>query len=149
MAKGNRNSNDNKQESIIMGAGLAALAAGAYFFLGPQGKKHQKNMKGWMVRMKGEVLEKIEDAKEITEPMYNEIVDTVAKANQVAGKIPQAEIAALAMDLKRQWRTLNRSMMGNKSSSRRGVKRAAPKKMAAKKMMSSKRKSSPASRKSK
>ncbi len=118
MANTNRNNNDSK-EAVMVGAGLAALLAGAYFFLGPDGKKHQRKMRGWMVKMKGEVLEKIEDAKEVTQPIYNEIVDTVAHANQVAGKIPQTEIAALAADLKRQWKNINRTVKGNKPATKR------------------------------
>ncbi len=117
MANANRSNNDSK-EAVLVGAGLAALAAGAYFFLGPDGKKHQRKMKGWMVKMKGEVLEKLEDAKEVTQPIYNDIVDTVAHANRVAGKIPQAEIAALATDLKRQWRNINKTVKGKPTKRR-------------------------------
>ena len=114
MANGkNSNKGMDTKEEVMIGAGLAALAAGAYFFLGPKGKKHQKQMRGWMVKMKGEVLEKLEDAKEVTEPIYNDIVDTVAKANEVKGKIPQTEINALARDLKKQWRILSRTLKGN------------------------------------
>ena len=101
-----KNNNNDLAENAMMGAGLAILAAGAYFFLGPDGKKHQKKMRGWMVRMKGEVLEKLEDAKDVSEPVYNDIVDTVARANAVAGKIPKNEIMALAQDLKKQWKTI-------------------------------------------
>jgi len=107
---------------VKVGVGVAALAA-AYFFLGPDGKKHQKKMKGWMVRMKGEVLEKLEDVQEITEPIYNEIVDTVAKANEVNSKIPKAEIMQLAVDLKRQWRTIRRTASGDAKRAKRVAKK--------------------------
>ena len=123
---------DNK-EMVAAGAGVAALAAGIYFFFGPDGKKHQKKMKGWMVRMKGEVLEKLEDAKEISEPVYNEIVDTVAKTYSVAGKVPREEIMALAQDLKRQWRTISRAQKASAPKRKPAAKKAAPKKRAAKK----------------
>jgi len=116
------NRNNDARERVAVGAGLAALAAGIYFFLGPDGKKHQKQMKGWMVKMKGEVLEKLEDAKEITEPVYNEIVDTVAHTNKVAGKIPQAEVAALALELKRQWRSIKQAIGGKKGGARKRSK---------------------------
>jgi|AAFX01.1.fsa_nt_gi hypothetical protein len=134
MANGkNSNKGMDSKEEVLIGAGLAALAAGAYFFLGPKGKKHQKQMRGWMVKMKGEVLEKLEEAKEITEPIYNDIVDSVAKTNAVAGKIPQAEIKALAADLKRQWRSLNRSLKGQRRS---GTAKRAPKRATTKRKTS-------------
>lgn len=140
-----QNTNNDTNEMMAIGAGIAALAAGAYFFLGPKGKKHQKNMKGWMVKMKGDVLERLEDAKEISEPIYNEIVDTVAKTNSVAGKIPQAEILALAADLKKQWRSINRGFKSvSKKSPKaksRNIKTASKKKPAAKKSTTAKNKS--------
>jgi len=138
MANGkNTNNRMDTKEEVLIGAGLAALAAGAYFFLGPKGKKHQKEMKGWMVKMKGEVLEKLEEAKEVTEPIYNDIVDTVAKTNEVAGKIPQSEIRALAQDLKKQWRSLNRTLRGGQK--RRSTTRSSAKRPAAKRKATSSR----------
>jgi hypothetical protein len=141
MAKGkNSNKGMDTKEEVLIGAGLAALAAGAYFFLGPKGKKHQKQMRGWMVKMKGEVLEKLEEAKEITEPIYNDIVDSVAKTNAVAGKIPQTEIKALAGDLKRQWRSLSRSLKGQKRTASKRSSRSSAKKRPASKTTNNKSK---------
>lgn len=108
----------------LVGAGIAAIAAGVYFFFGPDGKKHQKKMRGWMVRMKGEVLEKIEGAQDMSESAYNEIVNTVAKAQELTGKIPKEEIAALATDLKRQWRSIKK---GASTTVKKGVKRVSKK----------------------
>src|SRR4051812_21641427 len=107
--------NTSDKEKILIGAGVAALAAGAYFFRTDAGKKHAKKMRGWMDRMKGEVLEKIEEAGEVTEPVYREIVDTVANAQVVATKIPRSEILQLATDLKRQWNTIKRMARGGRS----------------------------------
>ena len=47
---------------IVVGvaAGVAAIAAAGYFLFGPNGKNNRKVIKGWTVKMKGEVLEKIE-----------------------------------------------------------------------------------------
>jgi hypothetical protein len=112
--KSNQNEKMNSGEMALVGAGIAAVAAGAYFFFGPDGKKHQKKMRGWMVRMKGDVLERLEEAQEVSEPIYHEIVDTVAKTYEVAGKIPHEEILGLASDLKKQWRTIKRTAFAPK-----------------------------------
>jgi hypothetical protein len=103
--------------------GFAALAAGAYFFLGPDGKKHQKKMKGWMVKMKGEVLEKLEEMEEVTEPVYRQVVDTVARAQEVNDKIPRSEILALATDLKREWRSIRRLATHDKKKAKTVAKK--------------------------
>ena len=38
-----------------VGAGLAALSAGAYYFLGPKGKAHQKKAKALVAKYKPEI----------------------------------------------------------------------------------------------
>jgi radical SAM superfamily enzyme with C-terminal helix-hairpin-helix motif len=72
-----------------------------------------------MVKMKGEVLEKLENAKEITEPIYAGIVETVAGKYIKAGKISKEEINELARELKRHWKTISHSVKGG--ASRRGA----------------------------
>lgn len=104
------NDNNTSAKLITLGVGVAALAAGAYFFFGPDGKKHQKKMRGWMVRMKGEILEKLEAAQEVTEPIYHKIVDTVAAAQALSGQVSKEEIDELADELKKKWRVISRSL---------------------------------------
>jgi hypothetical protein len=92
-----------------VGAGVIALAAASYFFFGPEGKKNRHNLKGWMVKMKGEVIEKMEDAKDMTEDAYEKIVDTVAAKYAKAGKISEQEIRLFAALLKQQWKGIVKS----------------------------------------
>lgn len=124
----------NNRDKILMGAGVAMLAAGIYFFQTEQGKRNAKKLKGWMVKMKGEILEKLEEIEEVSEPVYREVVDTVANAYIVANKIPRSEILALATDLKRQWNMIRRkSASGKKSARGSTAKKSASKKKTAKK----------------
>ncbi|HEU0085992.1 MAG TPA: hypothetical protein VFQ59_03495 [Candidatus Paceibacterota bacterium] len=88
-------------------AGVAAVAAAGYFLFGPDGKKNRKNIKGWSLRMKGEVLEKIEQAKELTEPMYNTIVDKVA--SKYLSDDNKREVEALVSDLKKHWNNISKA----------------------------------------
>jgi hypothetical protein len=110
-----------------LGASLAGLAAGAYFFFGPNGKKHQKNAKAWAIKMKGDVIEKLEAAKEVTEPIYHSIIDTVAKKYAKGTKVTQAEVEELANDLKKHWKSISAQVAGKKPA------KAAAKKTAKKK----------------
>ncbi len=98
--------------ALAIGAGVAALGAVTYFFFGPQGKKNQKKVKGWMIKMKGEVVEKLEQAKEVTQPIYNEIVDKVASTYSKASSVDKAELIKLATDLKRQWNNISKTVKG-------------------------------------
>jgi hypothetical protein len=102
------NNKASKKERVLMGTAVAALAAGVYFLNTPQGKRRVKSMKGWMVKMRGEVLEKLESLEEVTEPIYRNTVDAVANAEMLARKIPRSEILTLSRDLKRQWNSIKR-----------------------------------------
>ena len=52
----------NAGKIAAAGAGIVALSAAAYLIFGPEGKKHRKDLKSWMVKMKAEVMEKMEQA---------------------------------------------------------------------------------------
>src|SRR3989344_8569266 len=75
----NKNQTKSKLALAAVGAGVAVLAAGAAgsYFL--QTAKNRKKLKGWMLKMKGETLEKIEKLKEVNEKAYHKAVDAAAK----------------------------------------------------------------------
>ncbi len=98
-----------------IGVSLASLAAGAYFFFGPKGKKHQKHAKAWVIKMKGDIVEKLESAKEVTEPIYHAIIDTVAADYKKKIKNSQGDMAEIVDDLKKQWKNLNKAVKSKTS----------------------------------
>lgn len=95
----------NVGKVIAITAGVAALAAAGYFFLGPDGKKNRKVARGWMIKMKGEVVEKMEKAKDVSEEAYENIVDQVAKTYVSTGG--KAEVEKLAKELKKHWKSIS------------------------------------------
>lgn len=99
----------------IAGASAAALAATAYFLFGPNGKKNQKNVKAWAIKMKAEVIEKLEQAKEISKPIYQEIIDSVATEYKNGKKAGQEEIDDLANDLKKHWQSISKTAITGKN----------------------------------
>ena len=111
----------------VLGASLAGLAATAYFFLGPKGKKHQRHAKAWAIKMKGDVVEKLETAREVSEPVYHEIIDSVAAEYKKDMKASQEEISALAQDLKKHWKTISGSARSAKRNAVKGKKKVAKK----------------------
>ncbi len=117
---------------VAIGAGVAALAAASYYFFGPQGQKHRKTAKGWMLKMKAEIVEKMEGAKEMTQSAYDTIVDTVAAKYN---KYPEA--AAMVNLLKKQWKGIASSTKTGKKAVKKtvakAVKKVTPKKTTSKK----------------
>ncbi len=105
MAKQTKKNEGSSTGTVVaVGAGMVALAAASYFFFGPEGKKNRNSLKGWMVKMKGEIIEKMEGAEEMSEAAYEKIVDAVAAKYAKAGKVSEAEIRLFADVLKQQWK---------------------------------------------
>jgi len=100
----------------VIGASLAGVAATAYFFFGPKGKKHRAHVASWAIKMKGDVIEKLEKAKEITEPIYGEIIDAVSKEYAKDKKATKAEIEAIAGDLKKHWKSISKLAISAKKN---------------------------------
>jgi len=118
----------NKSNAVklaVVGASLAGLAATAYFFFGPKGKKHRQHAKAWAIKMKGDVVEKLERAREITEPVYLEIIDTVAKEYEKGKKASRPEIEALAKDLKKHWKSMSKLAIAAKQNVAKDATRVA------------------------
>jgi hypothetical protein len=119
-----KNKTTNKGSGVVkmavLGASLAGLAASAYFFFGPNGKKNQKHAKSWAIKMKGDVVEKLEKAKEVSEPVYHQIIDTVATKYAKGAKISQVEIDELAKDLKKHWKTMSAVVGAKKGGKKTG-----------------------------
>lgn len=96
-------------------AGVAALGAATYFFFGPNGKKNQKKVTGWMLRTKGEIVEKLENAKEVSEDTYHKIVDSVIKPYLTKKGANIEEIQNYATDLKKQWKSITKTVAPKKA----------------------------------
>ena len=125
MKKQTAKKGSNAFESTIIGASLAGLAATAYFFVGPEGKKNQKAVKSWAIKMKGDVVEKLEAARSVGEPAYHQIIDTVAAKYEKGKKTSPKEIKALAEDLKKHWKTISSIIKTEKPKVVKNVKKVA------------------------
>lgn len=108
--------------AIGIGAGVAALSAAAYMLFGPDGKKNRKIIKGWSIKMKGEIIEKFEEAKELTEPVYHQIVDA-AKAKYAKFKnVDQKELEQVISEIKKNWNVLKKEVSGKKKVAKKAKK---------------------------
>jgi len=99
-----------------IGAGVVALSAAAYILFGPEGKKNRKIIKGWSVKMKGEIIEKFENVKELTEPVYNEIVDNIQAKYAKLKNVDQEELTKVVGEIKKHWKTLKKEATGKKQT---------------------------------
>jgi hypothetical protein len=111
----------------VLGASLAGIAATAYFFFGPKGKSNQRHAKAWAIKMKGDVVGELEKAREITEPVYHEIINSVAKEYAKNKGVGRNEVNLLAKDLRKHWKTISKSALAAKRSVKKDVVRVAKK----------------------
>lgn len=96
---------------VALGAGVLAALAGAYFLYGSKdAAKNRKKIKGWTLKAKGEVLEKLEKMQDATEAEYGTIVDTVMKKYGAVKSIDTAEVDSLGKDLKKHWKNFQREL---------------------------------------
>ena len=91
---------------------VAALAAGAYFLYGTkEGAKKRKKLKSWMLRMKADVMDEIEKAKNIDEEKYSKLIDkTAEKYKKKLKTAEKKEVERLKKDLKKHWRAIKKDL---------------------------------------
>jgi hypothetical protein len=91
---------------LAVGAGVAAAGAAAYMLFGPKGKKHRKDVKDWAVKMEGEIVKKIDNVKEMSMPVYEDIIDQVKEKYEKIKTIDREELEAVIKDLNKHWRKI-------------------------------------------
>lgn len=97
-------------QKVGIGVGLttaAVAAAGAYFLYGSKdAAANRKKVKGWALKAKGEVLEALEKAENITEAEFNALVDRAAKTYGKVQNLSQREVDEFKREMTRNWKAL-------------------------------------------
>ena len=110
-----------KSEGVGAGAILgiaavaAAAAAGGYFLYGKDGAKNRKKVKGWMLKAKGEILEKVEKLKDVSEAEYNNAINAVAAKYAAIKSIDPVEVEAMAKELRGHWKNIKKTIAPKKA----------------------------------
>jgi gas vesicle protein len=91
------------EKTLIIGAGLATATIAATLLFGKNGKKNRKGLKDWSLKMKEEIIEKVQELKVVGAPVYAEIVDRVAKKYSTIKEIGQEELKQEIAMLKKEW----------------------------------------------
>jgi hypothetical protein len=93
-----------------IGVGLttaAVAAAGAYFLYGAKdAPDNRKKVKSGILRAKAEVLETLENAKEITEDEFHELVDGVAATYSKVQSLSKNDLKEFKTDMADNWQDL-------------------------------------------
>jgi LPXTG cell wall anchor motif len=112
-------------------AGLAAIAGGVFLYGTDAGKKKRKEIKGWTLKAKGEVIEKLEQLKDVNEENYHKVVDAVAAKYKTVKSVAPEELAEVVSDLKKSWKHIvkiakTHAAPKKKSAAKKAVAKAKP-----------------------
>jgi hypothetical protein len=109
---------------LPLAAGVLAGIAGTYFLYGKNAAANRKKVKGWMVKAKGEAIEKIEKMKEMDEASYHALIDSIGQKYAKVKGIEPAEIEEVVKDLKRHWKNIAKD--STPKTKKKPVKKAKP-----------------------
>ena len=112
-----KNTNTTKSShKMAIGVGIAALAAaaaGAYYLYGSdKSAKNRKQIKSWMLKMKAEVMDRVEGIKDLSKETYDKTIDEVSKKYSQIKNVDQKELMQLAKRMKSHWKEIEADVKG-------------------------------------
>lgn len=128
MTKTNKKKTTNEvstNDNVAIGVGLttaAVAAAGAYFLYGSNSAaKNRKQVKSWALKAKAEVLEKLEDAKEMSQTEYEELVGSVVGAYSTAKNASKKDLKEFAAEMSDNWKQIEKAAKPLKKKAKKVV----------------------------
>jgi hypothetical protein len=104
----------NTKNKTAVGVGIAATVAavaGAYYFYGSDtASKHRKQLKRWMVSMKAEVMDKLDEVADINSETYDAIVGAVAEKYKKLKDVDPQEVIKLATRMRGHWKDIKKDI---------------------------------------
>ena len=85
---------------------VVATAAGIVYLYGKNGEKHRKQVQSWMLKARGEVMDKLEKMKTVSEREYKMTVDAVVAKYAKLKTVHNTDVAALKKDLLAHWKEI-------------------------------------------
>ena len=103
--------NKNKTALGMEITATVAAIAGAYYLYGSHNStKHRKQLKSWMLRMKAEVMDKLDEVKDINEEAYNLIVSAVAEKYKQLKNVNSQDVIDLTGRMKGHWNDIKKDI---------------------------------------
>ena len=115
------------EQKVAAGVGLTAAAvaaAGAYFLYGSEkAAKNRKTVKSWALKAKAEVLEKLEDAKEMSADEYEQLIAAVAGTYANVKGASKKDLKEFASEMQDHWKVIEKAGKKKKTQVTKAVKK--------------------------
>jgi len=115
--------------AVGIGVGITAAAvaaAGAFFLYGSKNAaKNRKAVKSWTLKAKAEVLEKIEQAKDMSKEEYEQLIDTVSGAYKDVKNASKVDLSIFKKEMKEHWTNIAKTAIGPKKAAVKKVAKPA------------------------
>ncbi len=96
--------------ALIGGLAAAAAVGGYFLYNNKDAQKKIKKVRGWALKAKGEVLERIEKLKEVNEEAYKNVIDAVLSRYQKVSSIDASELIQVSKELKSHWKAIQKDV---------------------------------------
>jgi gas vesicle protein len=110
----NKKVETESKSGLVVGAAAAIAAFAGYYLFGPKGKDNRTKVRGWTLKAKGEVLEKLEKLEDISEDKYHSIVDSVMDKYKKVKTTTDDETDALEKELKQRFKHVVKDLKKSK-----------------------------------
>jgi|GEM_PF-1257224 len=88
----------------VVGLGAAAALVGVYLLYGSKkGPSRRRKARSWMLKMRAEILEEIENLRDVTEDAYYNVVDKVKTKYKDMRDVTSEEVDEVAQEIKEGW----------------------------------------------
>ncbi len=101
---------NNKRSKLPLAGLLGAAAIGAVYLYGKNKQRVQRRLRGWMLKVKGEVMEQVSEVEELTREEYESIVDTAVDKYKAKKQEAAEEFEQTRRQLKSQWEEIHKEV---------------------------------------
>lgn len=104
----NTQQSENERKSNLPLAGLlGAAAVGAVYLYGKNKQRVQQRLRGWVLKIKGEVMERVAESESLTREEYEDIVDSAVDKYKQKKQQASERFEQIRHDLKSQWEEIH------------------------------------------
>lgn len=107
MSNNKQESQDEQSSKLPLAGLLGAAAIGAVYLYGKNKQRVQQRLRGWMLKVKGEVMEKVAESESLTREEYEDIVDSAVDKYKRKKQQASERFEQIRQDLKARWEEIH------------------------------------------